>query len=294
MISSTKADFIHLLKRIRGLLPLKNFFCGKSLPHPENSELVEAYPFDVFDIPLSGKKDIAFAQNENCISPVLLSPGDVLFSPAGVWKKPLWRKEHELCCLIFRKDYIRMTYITFIKPTILGIRPTVREFYHLKSPVMKNIIQLLQITKQESKNPEVGKALFAALLEITLNLLEQDCTTPPGKAQKTYLTLHTFLEENFTDSTLTREKTAKIFKLNPSYISRLFLRFGVGFNETLRELRFDYAQWLLLNTDLLTDEIVARCGYCSSNSFSITFKKIFGVPPARFRILNQPHKLKIV
>ncbi|UKI30063.1 MAG: hypothetical protein L6W00_18945 [Lentisphaeria bacterium] len=41
----------------------------------------------------------------------ILTPGEVLFSEPLAWKLPGWDRPHELCCFVFREEFIRITYV---------------------------------------------------------------------------------------------------------------------------------------------------------------------------------------
>ncbi|OQA83809.1 MAG: HTH-type transcriptional regulator GadX [Lentisphaerae bacterium ADurb.Bin242] len=118
---------------------------------------------------------------------------------------------------------------------------------------------------------------------MSLAALRQDQEKAPDKSNQTFLRLDNFLHENYLHG-ITRESVAKEFRLTPSYVSRLYAEFGEGsFHETLRRLRMEHAVVLLKNTTLSIDEITVACAYSSTTFFIAGFKRIYGVPPGRFR-----------
>lgn len=59
--------------------------------------------------------------------------------------------------------------------------------------------------------------------------------------------------------------------------------YGVSPHEYLINYKFSYAKQLLLNTNMTVSDIAYKIGYSNTIQFYNTFKKIFGVTPARFR-----------
>lgn len=109
--------------------------------------------------------------------------------------------------------------------------------------------------------------------------LAEDHAELPGKARITYEKIRLHLEENFGVET-DRARVARLFGLNPGYLSRLFAEHGErGFSETLLEIRMAYAAMLLRETELLVDEVAFRCGYRSTTFFSAVFRNCHGMPP---------------
>jgi len=92
-----------------------------------------------------------------------------------------------------------------------------------------------------------------------------------------------YLEEHFTDPTLTLEETAKAAGYNPKYLSHLFRRtMGVGFAEYLRLLRIRQAVMLLENGVTSVKNVAALCGFADPLYFSRVFTGEIGVPPTQY------------
>lgn len=72
--------------------------------------------------------------------------------------------------------------------------------------------------------------------------------------------------------------------LSYRYAGTLFKReTGLTINEYRTKLRLDYAQRLLLTTDLTVSQIADACGFCDAFYFSRIFTKNCGCPPSCFR-----------
>ena len=75
--------------------------------------------------------------------------------------------------------------------------------------------------------------------------------------------------------------------LSPNYFSSLFKKItGYTFSNYLMKLRVQAARDLLQQTSIPIKEIVYQVGFEDYNYFNRTFKKLQGIPPARFRQVN--------
>lgn len=71
---------------------------------------------------------------------------------------------------------------------------------------------------------------------------------------------------------------------------RLFLaHFGVSFRSKQLEIRLERARQLLSESDILMDDVVAACGFKNRKLFNDTFKKHFGMLPAKLRDQSAQH-----
>lgn len=81
---------------------------------------------------------------------------------------------------------------------------------------------------------------------------------------------------------------AKLFYLNPSYLSRLFTKtLGVTFTTYLTDIRITAARQMLDEQKLSVSEIAQACGYNSDSSFYSAFKKTIGYSPGEYRRLRR-------
>ncbi len=280
-----RSDFIALLDHILQEVPVRRLIAGCAVPAPPPRECVEVYPEFVFDIPLSGVKHLMYGTGKE-ICETCLQRGEVLFSPPGVWKLPLWDLPHELFCLIYSAGFLRCTYVDYSKPDGKGMRPPCIHFHHTDAaptPILNELLRLLTRIRGE----ETGADLTRALFRLTRDFLAADTPVKIGKAERNFLEIKQYLSENFS-LPLTRAETARHFHLNPGYLSRLFRHCAQdSFSGVLRGIRMEHAAFLLEKTDLLIDEITIQCGYQSTPFFTSAFHRHFGLPPGQFRLKNR-------
>ena len=290
MTAFSREDFVRLLEFVLERQPPRRLIIGKSTPPPPRQENMEVYPKFVFDIPVSGVKHL-ICGNGSDLCEYHLSPGEILLTPPGVWKLPVWDSAHELFCLVFTREFLRCTYVDHSRPTGSGKRPVCTHFHHTcaaPNPLLEHLLNALALLPEEGEEASgAGVRIVPALLELTRKFLANDHPCASGKAERTYRRIRQYLHENFS-LPLTREQTAEEFRLNPAYLSRLFrLQSGRTFSETLKTIRMEHAAYLLRHTELLIDEITLLCGYRSTPFFTEVFRLFYGLPPGEFRLKSK-------
>lgn len=80
---------------------------------------------------------------------------------------------------------------------------------------------------------------------------------------------------------------AQVFSLTPNYCGYLFKKImGITYNDYLNILRLKNACKSLLNSSMSIKEIAADSGFHSLEYFYTTFKKFYGITPAKYRTLT--------
>lgn len=283
----SKESFTGLLKYIIEDIGVRKVCFSQKSPMPKGR--VSLMGVDSLDIPLSGIKHMNFANGGETVD-IQLRPGEIHCAPALHWKKPLWDTPHEMSSIVYYHDHIRFTYINNDIPSAYSSgHPAATTFYHTSIPLEITGFSILKtLGLMADSGNEVGAVdSVKALLAITLDTLESDASITIGKARNTWLMITQYMRDHF-DSPINRAHVAHVFKLSPSYVSRLFKSFGnENFNAMLRRMRFEHAAILLKRTDLTVDEITDACGYLSSTYFISAFHKQYGMPPGKYRIGNQ-------
>ena len=94
-----------------------------------------------------------------------------------------------------------------------------------------------------------------------------------------------YLEQHYTDSTISLTSIAEVFKLTPSYISEYFKeRAGIKYVEYLATLRIAKAKDLLvIHPDWTIQLISTHVGFLNQETFIRTFKRFEGITPGMYR-----------
>ncbi len=91
-------------------------------------------------------------------------------------------------------------------------------------------------------------------------------------------------EKAYLQPGLTIDDIANQLNTNRTYITRTMkAEFDTTFSSYISDKRVQYAQEMMLNTDLKQEEISERSGFNSVDAFARTFKRIVGETPERWR-----------
>ena len=133
--------------------------------------------------------------------------------------------------------------------------------------------------------------LEKALKDLTISVLEHEKGrgTPRGIGDESMRNndkiskAQDFIRTNFSRNIRLDDVATAVF-LSPNYFSSLFRKItGQTFSAYLMKLRVQAARDLLKQTSIPIKEIVYQVGFEDYNYFNRTFRKIEGMPPARFR-----------
>jgi AraC-like DNA-binding protein len=131
--------------------------------------------------------------------------------------------------------------------------------------------------------------LLEAMLQAHRNVAAEVEKMPAVRAStrvEIYARLHRardYIEASFTRS-ITLPEMASAACLSPHHFLRLFTQvFGETPHQYVTRRRLEYAQSLLLRTELPVTDICLAVGFESLGSFSWLFRQRFGVAPSRFR-----------
>ena len=131
------------------------------------------------------------------------------------------------------------------------------------------------------KSAEDSKKYLAAFLQEVIQLRDNSSS---GKNNQILQNALQYIDENFTDGTMSLNTAASAAGLSPNRFSTLFSHeMGMTFIEYLIKKRMDRACELLMTTDLKSSEIAYRSGYNDPHYFSATFKKYMGMSPKEYR-----------
>jgi AraC-like DNA-binding protein len=239
-------------------------------------------PFPRIIMPLSGKKNMAFSDRGE-IELIQIRRGDIVFCEPGAWVKEFWTAPHEMISLIYYDEKIRAIYINHNGRQPEQDGPNV--YFHTSRPVsapgshtVKALIELAAADEHSG-----AAELCAALLNFTLKDLKDNKGALQGKAHATWGGIINYMHENLSAS-LSRNSTARRFKLHPSHLSRLAReQTGMSFNECLTAIKMERAAGFLANESLNIDEVAERSGFKYTSYFIRVFHKHFNKSPGAYR-----------
>lgn len=97
-----------------------------------------------------------------------------------------------------------------------------------------------------------------------------------------------YIEENYSNPDIRVTEIAKEVNVERGYLYTLFMKhLNLSPQEYLMKFRLTKATDLLNHTEYSIDKIAMFCGYQDSVTFSKAFKKMFGVPPSKYRTFSR-------
>lgn len=92
-----------------------------------------------------------------------------------------------------------------------------------------------------------------------------------------------YIETNV-DKPCTLHELAVELKYNESYLSRIFAKYvGVPYSDYVRNIKLNYACYLLQNTGISVYHVAMKCGYTTQSSFNRSFKQLMSCKPSEYR-----------
>jgi len=131
-------------------------------------------------------------------------------------------------------------------------------------------------------NPTNATTLTESVLLYSLSFIGSADTSAQQKNK--FDSILSYIDDNFTDPTLSVKKLADIYFYSEKYLSSLFVKKkGVKLTEYLNKKRISYAEKLILEESDSVSRVALKCGFTDPLYFSKVFKKYTGVSPCEYR-----------
>lgn len=128
-----------------------------------------------------------------------------------------------------------------------------------------------------------GKAMSRMLLDYGEYLMQ----LRRNQSQAVLGQIESDMRANFRENLTLKDMGAKYF-INAAYLGQIFKKqYGESFKDRLNRIRMEYAEELLLHTDLKIYEIAEKVGYRDSDYFINRFLAMVGCTPTKFRKQNR-------
>lgn len=130
------------------------------------------------------------------------------------------------------------------------------------------LIKVLDLFQQGNYDPIVSQDYFDSIFVTKSNRIKK---------------VHEYVMNNYM-ADVSVQNAAKLAEMNVSSFCRFFKKVThKTFSQFVTETRIDFAQQLLINTNLSSNQIGFECGFSSVAYFNQCFKKISGVSPLEYR-----------
>lgn len=129
-----------------------------------------------------------------------------------------------------------------------------------------------------------AQQLSATFQSVVLGLCDYFSHAQAGLGTSRALRIADYIDRHYADPELSIDSLSAIFKISPSYLSRIFKREkGVGVLPYIQNKRIAQARVLLSSTQLRIRQIALQVGFFSDQTFTRTFKSLTGVTPSAYR-----------
>lgn len=110
------------------------------------------------------------------------------------------------------------------------------------------------------------------------------------RATEESIRILSYIEDNYQSVTL--KQTAAQFHFSQPYCSKIIKEYtGKSFTQIVQEIRFQKAAILLKNTNISIAEISSRVGFENVEHFNRMFRKLYEMPPGKYRKGNTGSRL---
>ena len=153
----------------------------------------------------------------------------------------------------------------------------------LDPDAMTGIIVALQVlVRCVEANTESATQVRALLMRLLQRLPEPSLV--PRTTNFRVARVLRYLEEHFTDVTLSLVSAAQHVEVTPSHLDRLLKEHtGLTFLQHVRRIRLSHAERLLLTTSSSIKETAYTCGYKSTGAFGRDFRRVYRCAPRVWR-----------
>ena len=129
-----------------------------------------------------------------------------------------------------------------------------------------------------------AEQLWATFRSVALGLCGYFSHAQEDLGARRALRIADYVDRHYADPDLSIDALSAMFKISPSYLSRIFKREkGTGVLPYLQHKRITQSMVLLSNTNLKIREIARQVGYLSDQTFARTFKSVTGSTPSAYR-----------
>lgn len=216
----------------------------------------------------------------------LLEPGDLIFVPKGCFHKTATDQVAERLLFMFDDEFVGGEYLHYIEgmKTNRLIRIPPDQQYKLK--------EIFRKIEQENKHRADGylemERLYLRQLLILINRYRlTESHTELNDSYRLIQNAATYICDNY-GSDLSLGMLAQKYALSRSHFSKLFKEVtGVGLNEYITITRISAAEKLLVKKNMSITEVASACGFNDSNYFAAVFKRLKGITPKKYSLMNR-------
>lgn len=166
----------------------------------------------------------------------------------------------------------------------LGLGKDSMVFHSSRPDVLRDVVlELLANREQTRAKQYLNQSLLYRFLSVLLDDMELKIGAKSGTNRIVSKAVQ-YIEDSYADPSVRVAEIAKHVNVERGYLYSLFVKhLGLAPQEYLLKFRLTKATDLLNHTDFAIDKVAAMCGYQDPVTFSKAFRKMFEVPPGKYR-----------
>lgn len=212
----------------------------------------------------------------------ILSPGDMIFIPEGMFHKTSTKAERML--LMFTDDDLGEGYEKYIEELSLNKHITFSSKYQGKIRDIMNKIYN-EDTKKEKDYLAMQKLCLQELLILISRYRSDNTAVKFNHSYELIQNVAKYISENYSKN-LSLKELSETFSITPNHLSKQFKKVtDVRLSDYINITRITQAEKLLINTDMSITQIAQQCGFNDSNYFAAVFKKLKGITPKKYALM---------
>lgn len=224
-----------------------------------------------------------------CDEVITLQAGDMLFVPQNSLHRTEYNdnKDVERVVFSFNDDFLSEDLLHYVDEMAAN------KHIVFDSHGLRKITSVVNKIESEILERKPGNKIMQQLYfqQLLILISRYRCTSSITKSSSP---LHVrvnniaeYIHKNYA-ADISLISLSEFFSLSPSHLSKSFKAVtGTGIKEYINVSRIEAAKELLLTTELSVTEIATQCGFYDSNYFASAFKKIVGVTPKKYSMLNR-------
>ena len=241
------------------------------------------HPFPRIIIPLAGRKTVCFSEQRK-LQVRQLEWGEAIVGMSGTSIAEQWDTPHEMISCVYSDSFIRILYISHRGKEEPPPRPDrLMHVHHSRLPPGPPIRKMLEALTELPLHSPASPCLFRALLLATAEQFEEELLRPGTEREQLLSQILNAFQMRFFYDIMEQDLTTEL-GISAEKLARLLREeTGMSFREYLNFLRLNYAERLLLTTDLSSETIAAQSGFNYANYFIKVFRRRHDISPGAWR-----------
>ncbi|MBW4671353.1 MAG: AraC family transcriptional regulator [Cyanomargarita calcarea GSE-NOS-MK-12-04C] len=215
--------------------------------------------------------------------------GDIAIIPAGISHRCNWNTSAQFMILAIEPTLLKQVGQDLVDPDCIELIP---HFMCEQDVFIQGIFSTL---RDELESGKIGGYLLIDSIKTTLaiHLLRNYCTTQPkfgnyedGLSKSTLHKVTEYINEHLHQDVKLIDLAA-IAQISPYHFLRLFKQsMAVTPHQYILQCRIEKAKCLLQHSQLSIAEVAVRVGFCDQSHLTKCFKRIVGITPKQFLLLQ--------